>query len=187
MLITLNHDNHAQAAPVAFQKDTKFVGMLGDISSNILMLPSSTGSLQGLKKRGEIAVASGGTTDTWRGVWGNKPVALKAFRIYPPQDLLDAKKILWKFAPTWKRLIHENVLPFHGVDTSLFQLALVYEWGQNGNIMQYLESNPGASRAKLVIELPHLNYTVFLTNTRSYYKLPRDFNTSILSMSSMAI
>ena len=151
------------------------------------MLPESTGFLQGLKIRGETAIASGGTTDLWRGVWDNKPVALKAFRKCPPQDLLDAKKILWKLAPTWKRLIHENVLPFHGVNTSLFQLALVYEWGWNGNVMQYLESNPRASRAKLVIEFPRLNYAVFLTNALSCYKLPRDSGISILSTSSMVI
>ena len=151
------------------------------------MLPASTGSLQKLKKRGESAVASGGATDIWRGIWDDKHVALKAFRIFPPQDLLDAKKILWKLAPTWKRLIHENVLPFHGVNTSLFQLALVYEWGWNGNVMQYLESNPRASRAMLVIEFPRLNYAVFLTNALSCYKLPRVSGISILSMSSMVV
>ena len=55
----------------------------------------------------------------------DKPVAFKAFRIYP-QDLQEAKKILWKLVPAWKRLVHENILPFRGVDTSIFQLALVY-------------------------------------------------------------
>ncbi|KAF9641929.1 kinase-like protein, partial [Thelephora ganbajun] len=128
----------------------EFVTALGDISSDILLLPTSTGLLQGLKKCGDIAVASGGTTDIWRGAWGDKPVALKAFRIYSLQDLQEAKKILWKLVPIWKRLAHENVLPFHGVDTSIFQLALVYEWGHNGNIMRYLESHPDASRPKLV-------------------------------------
>ena len=123
---------------------------LGDISSDILRLPSSVGSLQGLKKRGEIAVASGGTTDIWRGTWNSQQVAFKAFRIYPPQDLQEAKKILWKVVPTWKRLVHENVLPFHGVDTSTPQLALVHDWAQNGDITQYLKSNPGASRYELV-------------------------------------
>ena len=77
-------------------------------------------------------------------------MAFKAFRIYPPQDLQEAKKILWKLAPIWKRFAHENVLPFHGVDTTIFQLALVYDWGHNGNITQYLESNPNASRPELV-------------------------------------
>jgi len=146
-LITLNHE---QAAPVVLVKDTESVATLGDISSNTLLLPSSIGSLKGLEKRGEIAVASGGIADTWRGSWNNQQVAFKAFRIYPPHDLQEAKKILWTLVPTWKRLAHENVLPFHDVDTSIFQLALVYDWGYNGNIMQYLESHPNASRSELV-------------------------------------
>ena len=148
-----DHTKHEQAAPSALIKDTKFVTILGDISSDILMLPRSVGSLQGLEKSGEIAVGSGGNTDVWRGIWNDKPVAFKAFRVYPPQSLLEAKKILWRQAPIWKRLSHENVLPFHGVDTSIFQLALVYEWGKNGNIIQYLESNRNALRPKLVIAL----------------------------------
>ncbi|KAF9646096.1 kinase-like protein [Thelephora ganbajun] len=142
-----------QATPAVLVEDTKFVTALGDICSDTLLLPTSTGLLQGLKKRGEIAVASGGTTDIWRGAWSDKQVALKAFRIYPLQDLQEAKKILWKLVPTWKRLAHENVLPFHGVDTSIFQLALVYEWGHNGNIMRYLESHPDASRPKLLLQV----------------------------------
>ena len=146
----LNPETREQAAPTVLAKDAKFVATLGDISSDILLLPNSTGSLQGLKKRGEIAVASGGTTDIWRGTWNGQQVAHKAFRIYPPQDLQEAKKILWKLVPIWKRLVHENVLPFHGVDTSISQLALIYDWGHNGNITQYLESNPNASRPDLV-------------------------------------
>jgi len=126
------------------------VTTLGNISSDILQLPNSIGSLQGLEKRGDIAVASGGTTDIWRGGWNNRQVALKAFRIYPFQDLQEAKKVLWKQVPIWKRLVHENVISFHGVDTSIFQLALIYDWGQNGNITQYLELNPDASRPELV-------------------------------------
>lgn len=80
----------------------------------------------------------------------NEQVALKAFRIYTPQDLLGAKKIIWGRVPIWKRLNHENVLSFHGVDTTIFELALVYDWGYNGNIIQYLEANPETSRTKLV-------------------------------------
>ena len=120
------------------------------------MLPDSVGSLQGLEKCGAIAVASGGTTDIWRGVWNDNHVSLKAFRIYPLQDLREAKKILWKSVPVWKRLAHDNILPFHGVETSMFELALVYDWGYNGNIIQYLKSHPSASRPKLVTFLLHL-------------------------------
>jgi len=53
----------------------------------------------------------------------------------------------------WRRLSHENILSFRGVNMTLFQLALVYDWGQNGNITQYLASNPGASRLSLVRNL----------------------------------
>ena len=84
----------------------------------------------------------------------NEQVALKAFRIYLHPDLQEVKSILWKLVPIWKGLNHENVLPFRGVDTSVFQLALVYDWCDNGNIMQYLESRPNASRSKLVTAPP---------------------------------
>jgi len=47
----------------------------------------------GLKKCGDIAVASGGFTDTWRGLYGTKIVALKVFRTYPVQDLKEAEKV----------------------------------------------------------------------------------------------
>ena len=46
----------------------------------------------GLEKRGEIAVASGGFTDIWRGKYRAKQVAIKAFRIYPAQNLKGAKE-----------------------------------------------------------------------------------------------
>ena len=59
-------------------------------------------------------------------------------------------QILWKRVPTWRRLSHENIMPFRGVNMTFFQLALVYDWGQNGNINQYIVSHPGASRPSLV-------------------------------------
>jgi len=153
LLITSNPDNEQATPQITDVGDMKLVVALGDVSSLVLKLPRSTGSLQGLNKTGEIAVASGGTTDIWRGLWNDKRVAFKAFRIYPSQDLSDAKKIIWRLAPVWKRLKHDNVLPFHGVDTSLFQLALVYEWGHSGDITQYLKSKPDASRPRLLLQV----------------------------------
>ena len=50
----------------------------------------------------------------------------------------------------WMRLTHENILPFRGLDMTLFQLALVYDWGANGNICHYITLHPHASRASLV-------------------------------------
>ena len=47
----------------------------------------------GLKKRGNLAVASGGFTDIWRGDLGERRVAIKVFREYPAQTLEEAKKV----------------------------------------------------------------------------------------------
>ena len=186
MFIVLNLGDYNQAAPAVLARDTKFVATLGDISSSVLMLPESTGSLRGLEKRGKIAVASGAIADIWKGVWGTTPVAFKAFRFYPTQELLEAKKVIWRLAPIWKRLVHENVLPFYGVDTSTFQLALVYEWGQNGNIMEYLEFNPEASRPKLVFFFSSISITNHsLISNSSCYKSPKGCNISTPSTSCM--
>lgn len=152
ILIILNTE---QAAPrvLVTGADVEFVAKLGKICSAISQLPKSTGSLGGLKKSGEIAFATGGMTDSWRAVWGDKAVALKAFRVFKQHDLPKAKKILCEVGPIWKRLHHENVLPFYGAETKIFDLALVYEWSNNGNIMDYLKSNTDAPKSKLVIAL----------------------------------
>ena len=69
-------------------------------------------------------------------------------------DLERNLQILWKRVPLWRKLSHENILSFRGVNMTLFQLALVYDWGQNGNISQYVASHPGASRPALVRKSP---------------------------------
>ena len=37
---------------------------------------------------------------------------------------------------------------------TLFQLSLVYDWGNNGNITQYVAAHPRASRPSLVRKAP---------------------------------
>ena len=66
---------------------------LGSICSATSQLPSTTILSSGVERCGEIAIASGGFTDTWRGLYQTKTVALKAFRTYPSQDLKEAKKV----------------------------------------------------------------------------------------------
>jgi len=121
--------------------------------SATIQLPDTMILSHEIEKSGNMAVASGGFTDTWKGCYRSQEVALKAFRTYPAQDLKDAQKILWKQAVVWKRLAHNHVLPFHGVDMKNFQLALVYDWAVRGNITQYLNSNPGVSRICLLREV----------------------------------
>jgi len=68
----------------------------------------------------------------------------------------------------WKRLSHDYVLPFYGVDRANFQLALVYDWADSGNIIQYLNSNPNVSRTRLVL-LPPPNSTTGCSLTKIVY------------------
>jgi hypothetical protein len=50
----------------------------------------------------------------------------------------------------WKKFTHPSIAAFRGVNTELFQLALVRDWEENGNIIQYIESHPEAPRPTLV-------------------------------------
>ena len=134
-------------------KDTEPAVAPENIPSDTELLLNSVGLLRGLEKCGEIAVTAGETTGVLQETLNDEQVALKPFRINSTQDLQEAKKTLWKHVPIWKKFIHENVLPFRGIDTSIFQLALVYDWGHNGNIMQYLEPHRNASRPMLVTVL----------------------------------
>lgn len=161
-LIPLNPKTHDQAAPEDLTKDTRrFVAALGDISSNVLLLPESTGlELRG-HGRSEKIPLSGGIFEVQRGTWNNKQVAFKTIRFQSAQDLKKGKKILWKLLPIWKRLVHENVLSFHAADTSMSQLVLIYDWDHHGNIMQYLKYSPNASRSELVSVGLHLVHSAF--------------------------
>lgn len=57
---------------------------------------------------------------------------------------------MWKRVPVLRRLSHPHVLPFRGVNMTLYQLALVYDRGDNSNIVEYIASHPDVSRTALV-------------------------------------
>jgi hypothetical protein len=56
-------------------------------------LPSSHVITEGLERKGDCAIASGGFSDVWEGIYGVKRVAIKAFRIYYTDDLVRVKKV----------------------------------------------------------------------------------------------
>ena len=67
-------------------------------------------------------------------------------------------QVLWRDVVLWKRLSHENVIPFYGVDTTRhFRLAFAYPWAENQDIQRYPEANNGASRLDLVTTVPHFS------------------------------
>jgi len=82
-----------KAYPTIDSFNIKLVTALGDVCSATGRLPTSAVVSTGLVKRGTIAVASGGFTDVWRGEYNGAQVAIKAFRIYPAQNLKEAKEV----------------------------------------------------------------------------------------------
>lgn len=145
-------DDIDQACRALDPQNVNYLATLGVICSAIGRLPTSSVLSSGLQKPEDIAVASGGFSDIWRGDLNAVQVAMKAFRLHA-RGLEGAKKILWTRIPIWRRLHHPNVLPLRGVNTTYFQLALVYDWGEYGNITQYVASNSSASRPSLLFDV----------------------------------
>ena len=50
----------------------------------------------------------------------------------------------------WKHLRHPNVLPLLGVTVSEHRFAMVSEWMENGNIIEFVEKDKPVNRADLV-------------------------------------
>ena len=93
---SLDNDRDDQSIGYVDWRDTQtttFLRALGSICSATIQLPYTAILPDGLDICGDIAMGSGGFTDTWRGVHQGKPVALKAFRTFPVQDLREAEKV----------------------------------------------------------------------------------------------
>ncbi|THU90223.1 kinase-like protein [Dendrothele bispora CBS 962.96] len=57
-------------------------------------------------------------------------------------------------AVVWALLDHVNVLPFLGANTKLFSsLCLISPWMANGNVMEYLRSNPKHDRLSALFDI----------------------------------
>jgi len=89
----------AKAYPTIRSSDARFIIALGEVCSATERLPTSALLSTGLEKRGNIAVASGGFTDIWRGEYCSTQVAIKAFRIYPAHNLKQAKQVSIRSTP----------------------------------------------------------------------------------------
>lgn len=168
----------AKLYPTLDTQDIKVLAVIGEVCNNIDRPPTSAVIPARLGRR----ETSGGLTDIWSGTFDSERVALKAFRTYPDVSMREAKKvrirrvqevsvetnffqILWKQVPVWKRFAHQNVMGLRGVYMDASLLALVYDWAEKGNIVQYTsKSHPGASRPALVlILLPNgFNYLTLL-------------------------
>ena len=64
----------------------------------------------------------------------------------------------------WKRLKHQNIVPFLGITTNPFQL--ISEWMPGGVLTDYVRGNPNADRRSLVGVRPVVLGRIFTPTTR---------------------
>ena len=60
--------------------------------------------------------------------------------------------MLYREAVVWKRLEHQNIVPFLGI--TLTPLQLISEWMPGGPLAEYIKKNPNADRLGLVGVFP---------------------------------
>ena len=58
-----------------------------------MILPRSCLISDGISKEGDVAFASGGFADVWKGRYNGNPVCVKAFRNYTAQNLAKIKQV----------------------------------------------------------------------------------------------
>jgi len=79
----------------------------------------------------------------------------------------------------WKRLKHQNIVPFLGITTTPFQL--ISEWMPGGILTDHLKRNPNADRRALVGV--SVVFDRMLTPTTRYAMLLAAFTISTLATS----
>lgn len=117
-----------------------------------IILPRSCILSDNISKEGDIAFASGGFADVWRGRHNGNVVCVKAFRAYTAENLAKIKQRLFSEIVIWRRLSHPNVLPVLGISPKLFPLCIVSEWMIDGNIMDFTSKHPDVNRLRLLAE-----------------------------------
>lgn len=58
-------------------------------------------------------------------------------------------------AVTWRQLRHPNIIPLVGVTVNSRRFAMVSEWMENGNVMEFIGKDQNANRIEFVCV--HLN------------------------------
>ncbi|KAF9259367.1 kinase-like protein [Marasmius fiardii PR-910] len=103
-------------------------------------------------------LAVGGFSDIYKGTYQKKSVCLKVLRMYI-EDGGEKKnnnlRNFYKETLLWTQLSHPNLLPFFGVNTTLFpgKLCLLAPWMVNGRITKFLEVNPNHDKLRVISEI----------------------------------
>ncbi|KAF9260220.1 kinase-like protein [Marasmius fiardii PR-910] len=95
--------------------------------------------------------------DIYKGIFQTKSVCLKVLKMYVEDEEGQRNNDLHFYKETllWTQLNDPNLLPFLGVNTTLFpgKLALVSPWMVNGEITKFLEVNPRHDRLTVISEI----------------------------------
>ncbi|KAH8092658.1 kinase-like domain-containing protein [Cristinia sonorae] len=108
--------------------------------------PPSSLFLSGVKCEDIVeAHAAGAFADIFRGTYLSEEVALKRLRLHLAAEMSTRKVLEKDFlreSIMWQSLKHEHVLPFFGVDKTVFQqsLSMVLPWMPNGSIRDVINS-----------------------------------------------
>lgn len=97
--------------------------------------------LHGIAQQGSEPVGIGGFADVYRGVLGEKPVALKRLRVFVKDTNSRDLNFFCREALVWRQLRHKHILPFLGVDNDTFSsyLCMVSPWLSNGDVASCME------------------------------------------------
>ncbi|KAF9443788.1 kinase-like protein [Macrolepiota fuliginosa MF-IS2] len=109
-----------------------------------------TGVLCSFKDR---PIKSGGFADIHLGNINDKLVCLKVPKLDQNQEPERYAKDFARETMVWSRLTHPNLLPFYGIYRSGDHLCLVSPWKEDGNISDYLKTNPEVARLPLVFDI----------------------------------
>lgn len=99
---------------------------------------------------GNRPLCHGQFTDVWKGQHRGEEVAVKVYRVYQRDDLMETRKRFCKEVLIWRMLRHPNVMPLFGATMNGNRFVMVSEWTENGNIEEFLEKHSGVDRSELL-------------------------------------
>lgn len=125
-------------------------------------------ALENVNLSSDIPPAAGSFADVYKGSHQGQAVCLKVIRLYEAPRVDYTLKVgsihslslcslingfvqrFYQETALWGKLSHPNLLPFYGQFRFHAQLSFVSPWLKNGNINDYLRTNPQADRVRLV-------------------------------------
>ncbi|KAJ7579385.1 kinase-like domain-containing protein [Mycena floridula] len=110
--------------------------------------------ISGVTMISKSPVAGGAVGDVYVADYGGERVAVKVLRRVPQwrHEVSQSLDILLREVLLWRQLKHKHILPFLGVSREFGpSLAWVSPWMRHGNVLGFLQAQPGTKRMSLII------------------------------------